>query len=62
MLLNEATRRLKALGHRLGNCVEKARPYHEASIVAHDARVACQRAAVAYQHASGNYEIAFLLK
>ncbi|KAI5641732.1 SH3 domain-binding protein 5 (SH3BP5) domain-containing protein [Phthorimaea operculella] len=52
LLLNETSRRLQALTKRLGSCVDKSRPYHEAVAAAATARAECQKAAVAFQRAS----------
>ncbi|XP_068629404.1 SH3 domain-binding protein 5 homolog isoform X2 [Battus philenor] len=52
LLLNETSRRLQALTKRLGTCVDKSRPYHEAVSAASVARAECQRAAVQFQRAS----------
>jgi SH3-domain binding protein 5 len=52
ILLNESTRRLKLLSKKLGNCIEKARPYHEACEKARLAQIECQKAAVQYQRAN----------
>ncbi|CAG9784030.1 unnamed protein product [Diatraea saccharalis] len=52
LLLNETSRRLQALTKRLGNCVDKSRPYYEAVSVAATARSECQKAAVQFQRAS----------
>ncbi|XP_026329889.1 SH3 domain-binding protein 5 homolog [Hyposmocoma kahamanoa] len=52
LLLNETSRRLQALTKRLGTCVDKSRPYHEAVAAAVAARAECQKAAVQFQRAS----------
>ncbi|XP_044753674.1 SH3 domain-binding protein 5 homolog [Coccinella septempunctata] len=52
MLLNESTRRLKLLLKKLGNCIERARPYYDAAEVAKKAQVECQKAAVAFRKAN----------
>ncbi|XP_047528323.1 SH3 domain-binding protein 5 homolog isoform X1 [Vanessa atalanta] len=52
LLLNETSRRLQALTKRLGTCVDKSRPYHDAVSAASTARSECQRAAVQFQRAS----------
>ncbi|XP_023935536.1 SH3 domain-binding protein 5 homolog [Bicyclus anynana] len=52
LLLNETSRRLQALTRRLGACVDKSRPYHDAVTAAASARADCQRAAVQFQRAS----------
>lgn len=54
MLLNECTRRLKVLSKKLGNCIEKARPYYELLEVAKKAQQECQEAAALYKKAHGN--------
>lgn len=55
ILLNESTRRLKLLSKKLGSCIEKARPYHEAQEKARLAQIECQAAAVKFQRANGKY-------
>ncbi|XP_068144563.1 SH3 domain-binding protein 5 homolog [Drosophila tropicalis] len=52
ILLNESTRRLKLSSKKLGNCIEKARPYYEALDKAREAQVECQQAAVKFQRAN----------
>ncbi|XP_022233117.2 SH3 domain-binding protein 5 homolog [Drosophila obscura] len=52
ILLNESTRRLKLSSKKLGSCIEKARPYHEALDKAREAQIECQRAAVKFQRAN----------
>ncbi|XP_055908898.1 SH3 domain-binding protein 5 homolog [Eupeodes corollae] len=52
ILLNESTRRLKLSSKKLGNCIEKARPYHEALEKAREAQIECQRVAVKFQRAN----------
>ncbi|XP_073943616.1 SH3 domain-binding protein 5 homolog [Choristoneura fumiferana] len=52
LLLNETSRRLQGLTKRLGTCVDKSRPYHEAVAAAAAARTDCQKAAVQFQRAS----------
>lgn len=54
ILLNESTRRLKLLSKKLGSCIEKARPFHEAQEKARIAQIECQAAAVKFQRANGN--------
>lgn len=49
----ESTARLKAMGKKLGSCIEKARPYYEAQELARTSQLECQRAAVQYQRANG---------
>jgi len=58
ILLNESTRRLKALSKRLGSCIERARPYYEAFEQAKLAQMECQRAAVQYQRANEIHQAA----
>ncbi|XP_072383012.1 SH3 domain-binding protein 5 homolog [Diabrotica undecimpunctata] len=53
MLLNECTRRLKLLSKKLGNCIEKSRPYYELLEVAKKAQQECQEAALLYKKAHG---------
>lgn len=53
ILLNESTRRLKLLSKKLGSCIEKARPFHEAQEKARVAQIECQAAAVKFQRANG---------
>ncbi|XP_039746574.1 SH3 domain-binding protein 5 homolog isoform X2 [Pararge aegeria] len=52
LLLNETSCRLQSLTKRLGTCVDKSRPYHDAVSAAITARAECQRAAVQFQRAS----------
>ncbi|XP_016929769.3 SH3 domain-binding protein 5 homolog [Drosophila suzukii] len=52
ILLNESTRRLKLSSKKLGNCIEKARPYYEALDKAREAQIECQKAAVKFQRAN----------
>ncbi|KAH8356270.1 hypothetical protein KR200_006709 [Drosophila serrata] len=52
ILLNESTRRLKLSSKKLGSCIEKARPYHEALDKAREAQIECQKAAVKFQRAN----------
>lgn len=52
ILLNESTRRLKLSSKKLGNCIEKARPYHESLEKAREAQIECQKAAVKFQRAN----------
>ncbi|XP_023158942.1 SH3 domain-binding protein 5 homolog, partial [Ceratitis capitata] len=52
ILLNESTRRLKLSSKKLGSCIEKARPYHEALETARKAQIECQKAAVKFQRAN----------
>lgn len=53
ILLNESTRRLKLSSKKLGNCIEKARPYYESLEKAREAQIECQQAAVKFQRANG---------
>ncbi|XP_013106686.1 SH3 domain-binding protein 5 homolog isoform X2 [Stomoxys calcitrans] len=52
ILLNESTRRLKLSSKKLGNCIDKARPYYEALEKAKIAQIECQKAAVKFQRAN----------
>ncbi|KAH8410884.1 hypothetical protein KR222_006759 [Zaprionus bogoriensis] len=52
ILLNESTRRLKLSSKKLGNCIEKARPYYESLDKAREAQIECQQAAVKFQRAN----------
>ncbi|CAK1581493.1 unnamed protein product [Parnassius mnemosyne] len=52
LLLDETSRRLQGLTKRLGTCVDRSRPYHEAVAAAAVARAECQKAAVQFQRAS----------
>ncbi|XP_017864939.1 PREDICTED: SH3 domain-binding protein 5 homolog [Drosophila arizonae] len=52
ILLNESTRRLKLSSKKLGNCIEKARPYYEALEKLREAQIECQQAAVKFQRAN----------
>uniref|UniRef100_A0A8D8RI98 SH3 domain-binding protein 5 homolog n=1 Tax=Cacopsylla melanoneura TaxID=428564 RepID=A0A8D8RI98_9HEMI len=58
MLMNESTRRLKILNRKLGSCIERARPYHEALEVAKQAQQECQKAAVKFQRANEIHQAA----
>ncbi|KAF4525254.1 hypothetical protein B566_EDAN012789 [Ephemera danica] len=51
-LLTESTERLKDLAKKLGSCISRARPYHEAVAEAKQAQLECQIAAVQFQRAS----------
>lgn len=55
ILLNESTRRLKVLVKKLGNCIEKSRPYHEAVEKARIAQIECQKAAAKFVRANGKH-------
>ncbi|KAG8316488.1 SH3 domain-binding protein 5 [Homalodisca vitripennis] len=52
MLMNDSTRRITLWSHKLGSCVEKARPYYEALEISKQAQIDCQRAAVKFQRAN----------
>ncbi|KAH8354924.1 hypothetical protein KR093_001367, partial [Drosophila rubida] len=52
ILLNESTRRLKLSSKKLGNCIEKARPYYDSLDKAREAQIECQQAAVKFQRAN----------
>ncbi|CRK89207.1 CLUMA_CG002967, isoform A [Clunio marinus] len=52
ILLNESTRRLKLSAKKLGNSIEKSRPYYEALEKARVAQIECQKAAVKFQRAN----------
>ncbi|EDV35758.1 uncharacterized protein Dana_GF12309 [Drosophila ananassae] len=52
ILLNESTRRLKLSSKKLGNCIEKARPYYEALDKAREAQIECQQAADKFKRAN----------
>lgn len=54
----ESTARLKTMGKKLGNCIEKARPYYEALELARTSQLECQRAAVQYQRANALHQAA----
>ncbi|KAK7078984.1 SH3 domain-binding protein 5 [Halocaridina rubra] len=56
--LTESTARLKALAKKLGNCIEKARPFYEAQELARSSQLECQRAAVQYQRANALHQAA----
>lgn len=58
ILLNESTRRLKLLSKKLGGCIDKSRPYHEAADRARLAQLDCQAAAVQFQRAHEHYAAA----
>lgn len=58
ILLNESTRRLKVLSKKLGTCIEKSRPFHEAAEKARSAQIECQAAAVQFQRAHEHYAAA----
>lgn len=55
ILLNESTRRLKVLVKKLGTCIEKSRPYHEAVEKARIAQIECQKAAGKFVRANGKF-------
>ena len=52
-LLSDSTHHLKSLSKRLGNCIEKARPYYESVDQMTRAQAECQKAAVQFQRAAG---------
>uniref|UniRef100_A0A1B6MGM8 SH3 domain-binding protein 5 homolog n=1 Tax=Graphocephala atropunctata TaxID=36148 RepID=A0A1B6MGM8_9HEMI len=52
MLMNDSTRRITLWSHKLGSCVDKARPYYEALEISKQAQIDCQRAAVKFQRAN----------
>ena len=52
-LLSDSTHHLKSLSKRLGNCIEKARPYYESVHQMTRAQAECQKAAVQFQRAAG---------
>ncbi|KAL1137610.1 hypothetical protein AAG570_009306 [Ranatra chinensis] len=58
MLLNDSMRRLKVLTHKLGGCIERARPYYEALEIAKKAQLECQKAAVKFQRANEIHQAA----
>lgn len=58
ILLNESTRRLKLLSKKLGACIDKSRPYHEAAEKSRLAQIDCQAAAVQFQRAHEHYAAA----
>lgn len=58
ILLNESTRRLKVLSKKLGACIDKSRPFHEAVDKARLAQIECQTAAVQFQRAHEHYAAA----
>ncbi|XP_055383413.1 SH3 domain-binding protein 5 homolog [Condylostylus longicornis] len=58
ILMNESTRRLKLLIKKLGNCIEKARPYYDALEKSREAQIECQAAAVKFQRANENHAAA----
>jgi hypothetical protein len=57
-ILTESSHQLKTLSKKLGQCVEKARPYFEAKEVAKKAQLDCQNAAIQYQRACGVHDAA----
>jgi len=57
-LLTDSTHHLKSLSKKLGNCIEKARPYYEALDVSTRAQAECQKAAVQFQRAAGMHAAA----
>ena len=52
-LLSDSTHHLKSLSKKLGNCIEKARPYYESVDQMTRAQAECQKAAVQFQRAAG---------
>ena len=52
-LLSDSTHHLKSLSKKLGNCIEKARPYYESVDQMTRAQAECQSAAVQFQRAAG---------
>ena len=52
-LLSDSTHHLKSLSKRLGNCIERARPYYESVHQMTRAQAECQKAAVQFQRAAG---------
>lgn len=58
MLLNESIKKLKLLSKKLGNCIERARPYYEAFEFSKKAQMECQKAAVQYQRANESHQAA----
>ena len=51
-LLTDSTQQLKATAARVGNCIEKARPYYEALEVSQKAQKECQVRTILY-HTAG---------
>ena len=51
-LLTDSTQQLKATAARVGNCIEKARPYYEALEVSQKAQKECQVRTISYHSAS----------
>ena len=51
--LSDSTHHLKSLSKKLGNCIEKARPYYESVDQMTRAQAECQKAAVQFQRAAG---------
>lgn len=52
-LLSRSTQQLKALAKKLGNSIEKSRPYYDAFEEYKTAQERCQEAAVQFQRAFG---------
>ena len=52
-LLSDSTHHLKSLSNKLGNCIEKARPYYVSLDQMTRAQAECQKAAVQFQRAAG---------
>lgn len=57
-LLSKSTQQLKALAKKLGNSIEKSRPYHDAYDEYKTAQEKCQEAAVQFQRAFGIHKAA----
>lgn len=56
-LLSKSTQQLKALAKKLGNSIEKSRPYHDAYDEYKTAQEKCQEAAVQFQRAFGIFDL-----
>ncbi|XP_054288563.1 SH3 domain-binding protein 5 homolog isoform X2 [Macrosteles quadrilineatus] len=52
ILMNDSKRRMTLYHHKLGSCVDKARPYYEAQEICRRAQTECQQAARKFQRAS----------
>lgn len=48
---------MKLSSKKLGNCIEKARPYYESLEKAREAQIECQQAAVKFQRANGKHTV-----
>lgn len=57
-LLSKSTQQLKALAKKLGNSIEKSRPYYDACEEYKNAQEKCQEAAVQFQRAFGIHKAA----